>query len=54
MKTITLAATLSALVPGKMNGVSARATTTATRTEREPAVARQVVGKNALQHDVLP
>src|SRR5436305_3681371 len=32
MKTITLAATLSALVPGKMNGVSASATTIATRT----------------------
>src|SRR5436190_12262768 len=32
MKTITLAATLSALVPGKTNGVSASATTIATRT----------------------
>src|SRR6478735_8381018 len=36
MKTITLAATLSALVPGKMNGVSASATTTRTRTSASP------------------
>src|SRR6478736_6335831 len=36
MKTITLAPTLSALVPGKMNGVSASATTTRTRTSASP------------------
>jgi hypothetical protein len=54
MKTITLAATLSALVPGKTNGVSARRDDDRDEDEREPAVARQVVEKRRFSKASLP